>query len=126
MTETPHSSGDAEPRRRRRILPRVLFASLATVLLLEVTLRALLFVPAMRGAGERLRDPASFAHRWTDDYWKLKYTFAGPTERLAARHDPITGCCTSASSRVRTTTAREPASRGNVPFCSTAIPTLRA
>lgn len=81
------------PSRPRRWRRKLLFAAVVSLVLLELGLRFLLFhdgaLAHSWGAG--LRDPANFAYRWTDEYWKLRYIFADPDSHRPTRHDGRVG-----------------------------------
>ena len=68
-------------------------ATAVTFVLLELGLRFLLFHDSglARSWGAYLRDPANFAYRWTDEYWKLRYLFADPESHRPTRHDARVG-----------------------------------
>ena len=70
-----------------------MIAVVVTVVLLELGLRFLLFNGSglAQQWGASLRDPANFAYRWTDEYWKLHYLFADPETHRPTRHDSQVG-----------------------------------
>ena len=95
---SPASAG--RPRRRLlRTALKLCLAVVASLLLIELCFRFLLFHDSglARRLGQELRQPAHFATRWTDEYWKLRYLFAPQMRRpLAAtarpsQHDPVLG-----------------------------------
>ncbi len=82
---------DHRPTRPRRWRRKLLIATAVALVLLELGLRFLLFHGSglARRWGANLRDPANFAYRWTDEYWKLRYLFADSESHRPTRHDAV-------------------------------------
>jgi hypothetical protein len=80
-------------RRGKRLL-RVFLALVATLVLLELAFRALLFldVPGLKSVSARLRQPQNFFHRSNPDYWVASVMLT-PPERLkpVPGYDPLLG-----------------------------------
>jgi hypothetical protein len=80
---------------RRRLLVRLALVALASVVLFELSVRALLFADFADSwpLARELRSPPRFAHWTVDDlYWELQQTFAEvPRRREVPSFDPLVG-----------------------------------